>query len=419
VQEANDFIKEIVVKNTKVFVAIATAFLAAAGGAGAQTVLNVSGWKGGAAEPAGFPELIAKFQQENPDITVKFDYIGRNDMTTIMSSRIQSGTAPDVLMVDRILMQQWGGAGQLMELGKESLSAVIDPVKPQVKLSGKVLMQPMEVIGIGLFANHDLLKKAGVDKVPRNVAEMKAACGKLSAAGVTPMLLPAKDGWGPTMFVLNMGLTPNIQANENFVDDVIAGKQKFSENQQFQKGVLAIKELADAKCFDAKLNAGVDPWSLGMSEFQAGRVALMPQGAWSIQKVSATMNFSFNPLPTLDGNGSGMDMLGTAWAINASTKKTAAAKKWLDFWAKNANLGVFLAAEAAWSPFKNATDWAPKTAQPYAALHMKNKTVTYPKGHFSPAFFKEAQMSMNGYMVNLEQDAKTVLQRWDTAVVAK
>lgn len=396
-----------------------TSSLVLMSGLHAQTVLNVSAWKGGAAEPAGFPELISRFQAENPDIQVKLDYIGRNDTTTIISSRIQSGAAPDVMMVDRVLMQQWGAAGQLLDLGKEMLSSVVEPVRPQIQLGGKVLMQPMENIGIGLFANHDLLKKGGVEKVPRNVAELKAACAKLNAVGVVPMLLPAKDGWGPTMFALNMGLTVNLAKNEDYVDALISGKQKFSENPAFQKSVIAIKELAEAKCFDPKLNAGIDPWSIGMSEFQAGRVAMMPQGAWSIQKVPATMNFSFNPLPTLDGNGSGMDMLGTAWAISANSKKIPAAKKWLEFWSKNTNLGVFLKAEAAFSPFKNATDWAPKSAEPYSYLHAKSATIPYPKGHLSPAFFKEAQMSMSGLMVNLDQDPKALLQRWDAAAVAQ
>ncbi len=384
-----------------------------------QTVLNVSAWKGGAAEPAGFPELITRFQSENPDIQIKLDYIGRNDTTTIISSRIQSGAAPDVMMVDRVLMQQWGGAGQLLDLGKDVLNTIVEPVRPQIQLNGKVLMQPMENIGIGLFANHDLLKKGGVDKVPRNVAELKSACAKLNAAGIVPMLLPAKDGWGPTMFVLNMGLKVNIDKNVNYVDSLVAGKQKFSDNTTFQKAVAAIKELADAKCFDSKLNAGIDPWSLGMSEFQAGRVAMMPQGAWSIQKVPSTMSFSFNPLPTLEGNGGGMDMLGTAWAISASSKKIPAAKKWLEFWSKNANLGVFLKAEAAFSPFKNATDWAPKSAEPYSLQHSAGGTIPYPKGHLSPTFFKEAQMSMSGFMVNLDQDTKALLQRWDAAAQAQ
>lgn len=385
----------------------------------AQTVLNVSAWKGGAAEPAGIPELIERFQAENPDIKIKFDYIGRNDTTTIISSRLQSGTAPDVLMVDRVLMNQWGAAGQLMDLGKDLLASLAVPVRAQVQLNGKVLMQPMEVIGIGLFANHDLLKKAGISQVPRNVAELKAACPKLVAAGVTPLLLPAKDGWAPTMFTLNMGLSANASNGDGFVDEVLSGKKNFSGNTHFVRAVEELKELAAAKCFDPKLNAGIDPWNLGMGEFLAGRVAMMPQGAWNIQKVPATMNFSFNPLPTLDGAGGGMDMLGTAWAINASTKKLAAAKKWLDFWTKDINLGLFLVAEGAFSPFRKSVAEVPKAAGAYADLYFRQQTVPYPKGHLSPVFFKEAQQSMSGLMVNMQQDPKAVLSRWDSGASAQ
>lgn len=395
---------------------LGVALVAAASVASAQAVvLNVSAWKGGAAEPAGMPELIDQFQKENPGITIKLDYVSRNDTTTIISSRLQSGSGPDVMMVDRDLLRQWGGSGQLLELGQELLPKLTDDMKPQAQLNGKTYMQPMQIVGIGLFANNDLLKKAGVERAPRNVAEFKDACGKLAAAGITPLLLPAKDGWGPAMFALAMGLGPSVKATPTFVDDVLAGKQKFSTNPNFIKALGALKELADAKCYDPKLSVGVDPWSLGMSEFQAGRVAMMPQGTWSLQKVPATMNFSFGPLPALEGNGTGLSRLGTAWAINANSKQVAAAKKWLSFWTANANLGKFLQPEAAFSPFRQASEWTPKSAQAYADAHNARQTVDYPRGHLPAAFFTEAQKSMTALMLNIGQDPKAVLARWDAA----
>jgi len=399
------------------FKATAAAVLLTAGSwAAAQNVtLNVSAWKGGTAEPAAFPELIEQFQKENPGITIKLDYVSRNDTTTIMSSRLQSGSGPDVMMVDRDLLRQWGGAGQLLDLGPELLPKLTDDMKPQVQLKGKVYMQPMEVVGIGLFANQDLLKKAGVERAPRNVAEFKAACAKLNAAGIKPLLLPAKDGWGPAVFALSMGLAPSVKAAPTFVDDAIAGKQKFSTNANFVKAIGALKELADAKCYEPKLSVGVDAWSLGMSEFQAGRVAMMPQGTWSLQKVPATINFSFDPLPSLDGNGTGLDRLGTAWAINAGSKQVPAAKKWLAFWTKNANLGKFLQAEAAFSPFTQATMWTPKSAQAYADARKAGQTTDYPRGRLPAAFFQEAQKSMTALMLNMGQEPPAVLSRWDAA----
>uniref|UniRef100_UPI003F4963F4 ABC transporter substrate-binding protein n=1 Tax=Cupriavidus necator TaxID=106590 RepID=UPI003F4963F4 len=386
----------------------------------APVELNVSAWKGGAAEPAAVPELIAKFEKENPDIKIKFDYIARNDTTTILSSRLQGGSAPDVMMVDRPLMRQWASAGQLMDLsGDAGVGRLTPDVKPLAQIGGKYYMMPMEIVGIGMFANLDLLKKAGVEHVPANIEELKASCGKLRAAGITPLLLPAKDGWAPAMFALSMGLAPSVKANPAFVSDVVAGKQKFAANQNFKLAITSLKELADAKCFDPKLNVGIDPWGLGLTEFTAGRVAMMPQGAWSIQKMSSdgkAINFAFAPLPGLNGGKpNGIDLLGTAWAINAATKNAAAAKRWVQFWTKDENLGKFLQADAAFSPFTDGANRLPKSAQLYIDARKAGNTVPHPKGDVSAAFIQEMQKSMTAYLLNINQDSTTVLARWDNA----
>ncbi len=386
----------------------------------APVELNVSAWKGGAAEPAAVPELIAKFEKENPDIKIKFDYIARNDTTTILSSRLQGGSAPDVMMVDRPLMRQWASAGQLLDLsGDPAIGRLSADVKPLAQVGGKTFMMPMEIVGIGMFANMDLLKKAGVEHVPTTIGEMKATCGKLRAAGITPLLLPAKDGWAPAMLALSMGLAPSVKANPAFVSEVVSGKQKFSASPNFKQAIASVKELAEAKCFDPKLNVGIDPWGLGLTEFTAGRVAMMPQGAWSIQKMTVdgkAVNFAFAPLPGLDGGkASGIDLLGTAWAVNASTKNATAAKRWVQFWTKDENLGKFLQAEAAFSPFVDGAIRLPKSAQLYADARKAGNTVPHPKGDVSAAFIQEMQKSMTAYLLNINQDSTAVLARWDNA----
>ncbi|MGG2419863.1 extracellular solute-binding protein, partial [Ralstonia pseudosolanacearum] len=157
----------------------------------------------------------------------------------------------------------------------------------------------------------------------------------------------------------------------------------------------------------------------GMAEFVAGRVAMMPQGAWSIQKMSVDgkrLNFAFAPMPGLGaGSPTGLDMLGTAWAVNASTPKQAAAKRWLAFWSKDENLGRFLRAEAAFSPFKDGASHMPESARAYADARAAGQTVPHPKGDVSAAFILEMQKSMTSYMLNIGQDPAVVLGRWDKA----
>ena len=211
-------------------------FLVATAAAAADpTTLEVSTWKGGGGEVANVPALVAKFEQQNPDVKVKLEYMTRVDTATVIPTRLQGGSAPDVMMVDRQLMGQWGAAGQLMDLRHEPWVDAVDRkllqyMGPSGSHSGAVYMLPLEVIGMGLFANTDLLAKAGIDHVPTTAAELMADCGRLHAAGITPMLVPAKDGWGPAMWATTWTLAPGIDQSPPLDAKFVTGQAKFAED---------------------------------------------------------------------------------------------------------------------------------------------------------------------------------------------
>ena len=56
-----------------------------------------------------------------------------------------------------------------------------------------------------MYTNNDVLKAQGID-APTNYAEFMAACEKLKAAGVTPVVASAKDGTGIGVFSSTKGL---------------------------------------------------------------------------------------------------------------------------------------------------------------------------------------------------------------------
>lgn len=126
--------------------------LVSASAAFAQTTLDVVAWKGNEAEPAGLPELIEKFEAENPNIDVELTYVARKDVDKVIPPRFQSGNPPDVTMVDSSLVDLWGGAGFLTDLGTDS--AWYGQMQPAVSdvmtTDGKIMVFPLEVIGMGV-----------------------------------------------------------------------------------------------------------------------------------------------------------------------------------------------------------------------------------------------------------------------------
>lgn len=389
------------------------------GTASAQTVLTVASWKGGGTELAAFPELIAKFEKENPGVKVQLQYAGRNDHVTAMNTKIQAGEGPDVIMVDSGLMRVWSGAGVLADLGKEAWVSTLRPdVRSIISVNTTTYMFPMELVGEGMFVNTALLKKAGVSKIPLTLSDYKAACTALKKVGATPMLLPAKGGWTPGLWAMVLGVDEAQRSNKNFVMDIANKKTTFAATPAFSKALGSLSDLAAAECYDPKVNLGVDPWSTGLDEFRAGRVAFLPQGAWNIQsfKQNAKLNFQFAPFPALTGSqGTGTNFLGTSWAVNAQAKNPDLARKFVSFWAKPENLKPFLLAEGASSPLNGGTSGLPALARPFITAEKAGRVFISPEGYWNGDLMQSFADSMSSFLLNVKQEPDATLRRWDTA----
>lgn len=387
-------------------------------GAMGKTTLEVSSWKGGASEVANFPEIIEKFEQQHPDIKIKLTFISRPDTTTVMPARLQGGNPPDVMMVDREFMHMWASEGQLMDLSDQPWVAKMQPaLLPQMQIDGKTYFMMLELTGIGMYANMDLLNLAGVNDIPKNINELTAVCQKLYSKGITPMLMPASSGWTPGLFTIALGLagegTPDASRAEKFN----SGELKFAEDQQFIDAVSATKKMVDANCYDAQMNAGIDPWTVGIAGFQAGHAAMLPQGLWNIASFEADSlpeNFIFGPLPGLSGDkGVALDILGPGWAIPKDSKQVEAAKKWIEFWSNDEILHSFLIPESAVTSLIGGSSGVPNVADSYISTRESGFAVFTPEGHWHPNVPIEAMNSMTSYMLDLSQDPVDILTRWD------
>lgn len=402
------------------YLTVSLALLSAAlTSASAQTVLTVASWKGGGSELAAFPQLIAKFEKENPGVKVQLQYAGRGDHVTIMNTKFQAGEAPDVVMVDTGLMRNWAEAGVLADLTQEAWASKLRPdVRALTLLDGKRYMFPMEFVGIGVFVNSGLLKKAGISSIPLTVRDYKSACAALKKIGVTPMLLPAKGGWTPGLWAMVLGIDESNRSNRNFVQDVKAKKANFTDTPAFSRALNSLTELADAGCYDPRVNLGVDPWSTGLDEFRSGRVAFLPQGAWNLQgfRQNKALDFQFAPFPALSGTqGTGTNFLGTSWAINAKAKNPAASRRWVEFWAKEENLKPFLLAEGASSTLRGGVSGLSALAAPYLKAEQAGRVFISPDGFWSGDLLNSFSDAMSGFLLNVKQDPSVTLKRWNAA----
>ncbi|MFE7277916.1 ABC transporter substrate-binding protein [Streptomyces sp. NPDC057623] len=349
---------------TATAVAMAMSLAACGGGssdsssADGKVTLHIEAWKGGGAEPANVAEINKAFEKANPNIKIDFEYITANDTyVQKLQPELLGGKAGDVIMVDTDKMKKWGASGYLADLSGESWASRIAPdAKPFAQADGKTLAMPMELIGIGLYANMDLLKKAGVTEVPADWPTFLKVLGKVKKAGITPVSLPDKSAWTGSSVFQAAGSTRVYQKNKQWDSDFNAGDASFDPD--WKESLEQLKTLEDKGYVDWQKELGVDEWSQGPQNFSAGKSAFWYQGAWQVSNVKkAGFPVSFAPWPGGDKGTEPNSMLfaGTMWAVNSQSQQGEAARKYVDFWSRNENLAKFLQAENAQSPFTGGT----------------------------------------------------------------
>ncbi len=401
----------------KLSVAVCATFVlvAGAGTSHAETTLEVTAWKGNETEPAALPELIAKFESEHPDINIDFSYISRSDTDVVLPPRLQSGDAPDVMMADMPLVKVWGDAGLLAPLDKTGwYDRLSDQIREAITLGDDVHVMPLEVIGMGNFVNMGLLRSVGIEQPPTTIEDLKITCQALSEAGINPMLLGG--GFPSALFAIANGL----EADPAAARALGSGDTSFEDNDAFKSSLGQIAGLAEAGCFDAKVVAGVDPWSTALSEFKAGNFAMLPQGAWNIQNFSGAedLDFVFAPIPSSNDTGVALDLFGFGWVISSQTEQAEAAKTFVDFFTRDENLQELLKAESAYSPFTDGTNGMAELASSYDESRANGGTIMFPFGVLAWPKELEGEIfdSMTGYLLDLEKNPAEILSRWDEII---
>jgi multiple sugar transport system substrate-binding protein len=138
-------------------------------------------------------ELIAKFQQEHPEIEVKTQYVPSGDAhIQKLVSAVQSKTAPDVSWIHADYLQNLVESDALYKLdefmhGADSLPVsdyqdIYPALLQAAKWRGELYSMPMEATGIGLLINRELFRKAGLDpnQGPRTWDELGSYARKLT-----------------------------------------------------------------------------------------------------------------------------------------------------------------------------------------------------------------------------------------------
>jgi ABC-type glycerol-3-phosphate transport system substrate-binding protein len=232
-----------------------------------------------------FPKLVAKFQEQNPNIKVENRVFGTPDQyLPALQAAVAAGDPPEIFAPHtRALTYGTGGISADLKpaLGEQLLSDVFESANQEYTLDGKQYAVGWMAQTFGIFYNPDLMQKAGVD--PESIEtwdDLIAAAPKVKASGKYGVSISCN----PTTSSLDFFLPLLTQVSDD--------PTFFLKLDQLQDG-LTWEDPTVVKAIELNkriVDAGVfQPGTTGTSGDQAPQIfyteksAMLFNGSWSPQ----------------------------------------------------------------------------------------------------------------------------------------
>jgi len=273
--------------------------------------------------------LIAKFEQENPQIKIDFSFAPpAAAYNSALQKRLLGKTAADVFMIDG------ENRGDLID-GAFVTDLTGKPfMKPVMKLDdyardGKTYGMSLFSWGAGIVYNQDLLKKVGASAPPSDLGAFAALSAHLKAAGIPPLYEHLND---TVSYLLSAMVGAHFAAQSSNPDAAIfSGKSSFVS--EWTAPLTAYQDLYKSGSIPNS-NVSVSEQDQ-LNAFTNGTVAMIVTGPWdfaTIKSAAPNMKFGFSAVPSATGSKQYVaGSSGPAYAINSKAKNRDAAEKWLTF----------------------------------------------------------------------------------------
>ncbi len=259
----------------------------------AQTDLSPSASLGPVAE--AFTELYARFQEENPDITLKYEILpGGTEALPSLLTAASVGNLPDVAILDSFWVARLVETGHLQPLDElwpaadraDVLPAAVD----SLTFDGKLYAVMFSNAWRGVFYRKDQLHDLGIESAPATWDEFLAFADKAKAAGMKPIMIPGANTEVTTLHLISTfwGFGGEL------VDD--SGKPIFFEGDNgvaLEKTYALYRDLVDRGLLGTEVST-MDEKAL-RPYFYTGEAA-------AIANTSSGLQQMYSDAPPLDGN---------------------------------------------------------------------------------------------------------------------
>lgn len=360
---------------------------------------------------------IARFEEANPDCTVKVEWTGR-DVKNLVIPAIESGTVVDIYdsdptaiynsdatkmanLDDFYQLPALNGTGTVKDSILGGLTAWDASLAEIAGLTGNYSV-PYAPYTVSWFYNKDLFAQAGIEKVPATWAEFEEACAKLSAAGIAP--ITTDDAYISMIFSYYLQRAIGTEATGELAS---AGKELW-DNEMVLQALTAMEDFASKGYFSK--NVETNKYPAGQSEFAMGNVAMYLNASWFPSEVAEIAGDDFPwgqfAYPEVDG-GKGVitenTIGGQAFMVNSKTENKDAVYELLKYFIAEDTQEEFLANGLV--PCTTSTDWPATVSDQKEIVNQLTANVNW-NASFSSDFVDGIANAEFIKVINKKQTAK-------------
>ena len=283
----------------------------------------------GAGTSKAFWDAANKFQEENQDVKINFQFTDSNNYQEKLTTLMAGDELPDVWLTKGDMLPTFAD-GELIQAADQYISKDADWKGSYVEgafndctYDGTQWGVPfqMQANCIGVY-NQAIFDECGIDGWPETWTELLADCDKIKAAGYTPIAMGNKDQWLAESAFFNTYAYRYV--DQAWFDSLKNNQGAKFTDEQFVKALKGFQNIA--QYFNSDMNS-IDQDEM-FSLYYNKKAAMFFDGAWSVgtmisscpEDVLATTHVGL--LPAVDGEpGTKFDTAsGAGWNYVISSK---------------------------------------------------------------------------------------------------
>jgi raffinose/stachyose/melibiose transport system substrate-binding protein len=305
-----------------------------------KTTISFIHWRGEDVEV--FNELIAKFEDENPDINVDMTAYPSEQYQSTAQTLLRDGTTGDVFVsMPGSQFEIIQKAGFFEDLtGEEFVSNFNESLLEVGQSEGKQYALPYQLVFNQPIYNAGIFEELGLEP-PTDWEGFLALCETLKENGYTPIAFPGADiGPGQLMNAMMM----NNATDEEVFTKLVNGEVKLTD-EWWVKTLSQFKELNDKEYFQANALGTKHDGAIALVGQE--KAAMLATGSYAMANIkSHKEDVKLNLLAPITVSESeakyeGIHTTTFMLAVNSKSEKQEQAKAFIKFLSKPENASVY------------------------------------------------------------------------------